>query len=94
MAGPRVQMRCGMLRNGWSEWALDIDRSSIVPWWVTIAPSLRLGPSSTPHTTCASLVLRKQSCGMVTSMYVQASVCDYLRSACGDIRRIGAAIGR
>ncbi|MFN2459292.1 MAG: PLP-dependent aminotransferase family protein [Candidatus Velthaea sp.] len=47
----------------------------------TIAPSLRLGWLSAPRTIYERLLLRKQSYDMATSMYVQASVCDYMRTA-------------
>jgi 2-aminoadipate transaminase len=47
----------------------------------TIAPSLRLGWLCAPRTIYDRLLLRKQSYDMATSMYVQASVCDYIRTA-------------
>lgn len=47
----------------------------------TIAPSLRLGWLCAPRTIYERLLLRKQSYDMATSMYVQASVCDYMGSA-------------
>jgi 2-aminoadipate transaminase len=46
----------------------------------TIAPSLRLGWLSAPRTIYERLLLRKQSYDMATSLYVQASVCDYLNA--------------
>jgi 2-aminoadipate transaminase len=47
----------------------------------TIAPSLRLGWLCAPRTIYERLLLRKQSYDMATSMYVQASVCDYMGTA-------------
>jgi DNA-binding transcriptional MocR family regulator len=47
----------------------------------TIAPSLRLGWLCAPRTIYERLLLRKQSYDMATSMYVQASVCDYMQTA-------------
>jgi 2-aminoadipate transaminase len=47
----------------------------------TIAPSLRLGWMVAPRTIYDRLLLRKQSCDMATSMYIQAGVCDYITSA-------------
>ncbi len=47
----------------------------------TIAPSLRLGWLVAPRTIYDRLLLRKQSYDMATSMYVQASVCDYMTTA-------------
>jgi len=47
----------------------------------TIAPSLRLGWLTAPRTIYERLLLRKQSLDMATSLYVQASVCDYLTRA-------------
>jgi len=47
----------------------------------TIAPSLRLGWMCAPRTIYERLLLRKQSYDMATSMYVQASVCDYMGTA-------------
>jgi DNA-binding transcriptional MocR family regulator len=47
----------------------------------TIAPSLRLGWLCAPRTIYERLLLRKQSYDMATSMYVQASVCDYIQTA-------------
>jgi DNA-binding transcriptional MocR family regulator len=47
----------------------------------TIAPSLRLGWLCAPRTIYERLLLRKQSYDMATSMYVQASVCDYMHTA-------------
>ncbi|GAC1583103.1 MAG: PLP-dependent aminotransferase family protein [Candidatus Velthaea sp.] len=47
----------------------------------TIAPSLRLGWMCAPRTIYERLLLRKQSYDMASSMYVQASVCDYMRTA-------------
>jgi 2-aminoadipate transaminase len=47
----------------------------------TIAPSLRLGWLCAPRTIYERLLLRKQSSDLATSMYVQAGVWDYLRTA-------------
>ena len=47
----------------------------------TIAPSLRLGWMCAPRTIYERLLLRKQSVDMASSLYVQAGVTDYLRSA-------------
>ncbi len=47
----------------------------------TIAPSLRLGWLCAPRMIYDRLLLRKQSYDMATSMYVQASVCDYMQTA-------------
>jgi len=47
----------------------------------TIAPSLRLGWLTAPRSIYERLLLRKQSYDMATSLYVQASVCDYLSHA-------------
>jgi DNA-binding transcriptional MocR family regulator len=47
----------------------------------TIAPSLRLGWLCAPRTIYERLLLRKQSYDMATSMYVQASVCDFMQTA-------------
>jgi len=47
----------------------------------TIAPSLRLGWLCAPRTVYERLLLRKQSSDLATSMYVQAGVWDYLRTA-------------
>jgi 2-aminoadipate transaminase len=47
----------------------------------TIAPSLRLGWLIAPRTIYERLLLRKQSLDMATSLYVQASVCDFLARA-------------
>ncbi len=47
----------------------------------TIAPSLRLGWMCAPRTIYDRLLLRKQSFDMASSLYVQAGVSDYLRSA-------------
>jgi len=47
----------------------------------TIAPSLRLGWLRAPRTIYERLLLRKQSSDLATSMYVQAGVWDYLRTA-------------
>jgi 2-aminoadipate transaminase len=47
----------------------------------TIAPSLRLGWLCAPRRIYERLLLRKQSYDLATSMYVQASVWDYLRTA-------------
>jgi DNA-binding transcriptional MocR family regulator len=47
----------------------------------TIAPSLRLGWLTAPRTIYERLLLRKQSYDMATSLYVQASVCDFLSRA-------------
>jgi len=47
----------------------------------TIAPSLRLGWMCAPRTIYDRLLLRKQSVDMASSLYVQAGVSDYLRSA-------------
>jgi DNA-binding transcriptional MocR family regulator len=50
----------------------------------TIAPSLRLGWLTAPRTIYERLLLRKQSLDMATSLYVQASVVDYLARAYDD----------
>jgi 2-aminoadipate transaminase len=47
----------------------------------TIAPSLRLGWLCAPRTIYERLLLCKQSSDLATSMYVQAGVWDYLRTA-------------
>ena len=47
----------------------------------TIAPSLRLGWMTAPRTIYDRLLLRKQSYDMATSMYIQAGVEDYVRTA-------------
>jgi 2-aminoadipate transaminase len=47
----------------------------------TIAPSLRLGWLTAPRMIYERLLLRKQSFDMATSMYVQASVGDYIATA-------------
>jgi DNA-binding transcriptional MocR family regulator len=47
----------------------------------TIAPALRLGWLCAPRAIYERLLLRKQSYDMATSMYVQASVCDYMHTA-------------
>jgi 2-aminoadipate transaminase len=47
----------------------------------TIAPSLRLGWLCAPRTIYDRLLLRKQSYDMASSMYVQASVCDFMQTA-------------
>jgi len=47
----------------------------------TIAPSLRLGWLVAPRTIYDRLLLRKQSIDMASSMYIQAGVADFLRSA-------------
>ncbi|MGH7706460.1 MAG: PLP-dependent aminotransferase family protein [Vulcanimicrobiaceae bacterium] len=47
----------------------------------TIAPSLRLGWLTAPRVIYERLLLRKQSQDMATSLYVQASVHDYLARA-------------
>jgi 2-aminoadipate transaminase len=50
----------------------------------TIAPSLRLGWLTAPRAIYERLLLRKQSYDMATSLYVQASVCDFLERAYDD----------
>jgi 2-aminoadipate transaminase len=47
----------------------------------TIAPSLRLGWMVAPRTIYDRLLLRKQSYDMATSMYIQAGVDDFMRTA-------------
>jgi DNA-binding transcriptional MocR family regulator len=47
----------------------------------TIAPSLRLGWMVAPRTIFDRLLLRKQSYDMATSMYIQAGVEDFMRTA-------------
>jgi DNA-binding transcriptional MocR family regulator len=47
----------------------------------TIAPSLRLGWMVAPRVVYERLLLRKQSYDMASSMYVQASVRDYMQTA-------------
>src|SRR5471032_748977 len=47
----------------------------------TIAPSLRLGWMVAPRTIYDRLLLRKQSNDMATSMYIQAGVEDFMRTA-------------
>jgi DNA-binding transcriptional MocR family regulator len=47
----------------------------------TIAPSLRLGWMVAPRTIFDRLLLRKQSYDMATSMYIQAGVDDFVRTA-------------
>jgi 2-aminoadipate transaminase len=47
----------------------------------TIAPSLRLGWMVAPRTIFDRLLLRKQSYDMATSMYIQAGVDDFMRTA-------------
>jgi len=47
----------------------------------TIAPSLRLGWMAAPRTIFDRLLLRKQSYDMATSMYIQAGVEDFMRTA-------------
>jgi DNA-binding transcriptional MocR family regulator len=47
----------------------------------TIAPSLRLGWMAAPRTIFDRLLLRKQSYDMATSMYIQAGVDDFVRTA-------------
>ena len=47
----------------------------------SVAPSLRVGWLCAPSTILDRLLLRKQAHDMATSLYVQAAVCDYLRSS-------------
>jgi DNA-binding transcriptional MocR family regulator len=59
----------------------------------TIAPSLRLGWMVAPRTIFERLLLRKQSYDMATSMYIQAGVDDFVRTAYdGHVRALRAEL--
>jgi DNA-binding transcriptional MocR family regulator len=59
----------------------------------TIAPSLRLGWMAAPRTIFDRLLLRKQSYDMATSMYIQAGVHDFVRTAYdGHVRALCAEL--
>ena len=61
----------------------------------TIAPSLRLGWMVAPRTIYDRLLLRKQSYDMATSMYIQAGVDDFMRTAYdAHLRALRVGAGR